>query len=169
MAPATTPSYTVPIQLRLDAEYIKAYHGMIKIGILIMAVINITTVNVSAVSNGITTFYNTTVSVGFWYTLILLFLFLFHVPEKFYRLPWLPVEIVGNALVGLTYFIASIMVMVVPDSSHTTAGLFGFITLAGYALGGFLKYKQYRNGDLAQGKPSPSRVTTIPQSSAFPA
>lgn len=141
--------------------------------IKIMALVNIITINVSSLSNGTTTYYNSTVSVGFWYTLIMLFLFLFHVPEKFYRMPWLPVEIGVNVLVGLMYFIASIMAILVPDAVHTIAGIFGFVTLAGYAYGGYLKFNQYRNGELAQGSLTTSRTTTTTtittQSSAYPA
>lgn len=137
--------------------------------IKIMALVNIITINVSSFSNGTTTFYNSTVSLGFWYTLIMLFLFLFHVPEKFYGIPWLPVEIGVNVLVGLMYFIASIMAILVPNATHTVAGIFGFITLAGYAYGGYLKFNQYRNGELAQGSLSSSRTTTTTQSSAYPA
>ncbi|CAO1364046.1 unnamed protein product [Diamesa tonsa] len=166
----TTSSSTIQPRLRFDADYIKTYSGMIKIALLIMALVNIITINVSALSNGTTTYYNSTVSVGFWYTLVMLFLFLFHVPEKFYRMPWLPVEIGVNVIVGLMYFIASIMAILVPDAAHTVAGIFGFITLAGYAYGGYLKFNQYRNGELAQGSLTSSRTTTTQQqSSAYPA
>lgn len=85
-------------------------------------------------------------------------------------MPWLPVEIGVNIIVGLMYFIASIMAILVPDVTHTVAGIFGFITLAGYAYGGYLKFGQYRNGELAQGSLSSSRTTTTTQqSSAYPA
>ena len=62
------------------------------------------------------------------------------------------------------------MAILVPDAVHTIAGIFGFVTLGGYAYGGYLKFNQYRNGELAQGSLSSSRTTTTTtQSSAYPA
>jgi hypothetical protein len=102
----------------------------------------------------------------------MLALYLFHFPEKFYTLPWLPVEIGGIFLTSLLYFIASLMTILVRDGLHTTAGVFGFITTGIYFYSGFLKYKQFKNGDLAQGTTTSRTVTTSnigQNASAFPA
>lgn len=102
----------------------------------------------------------------------MLTLYLFHFPEKFYTLPWLPVEIGGIFLTSLLYFIASLMTILVRDGLHTTAGIFGFITTVVYFYSGFLKYKQFKNGELAQGTLTSRSTTTSTfgqNASAFPA
>lgn len=100
----------------------------------------------------------------------MLILFLFHIPEKFYTLPWLPVEIGVLCIVTLMYFIASLMVILVSDVIHTVAGVFGFVTMGVYAYSGFLKFKSWKNGELAQGSLSRSTTTTTNvEASAYPA
>lgn len=99
----------------------------------------------------------------------MLLLFLFHVPEKFYTLPWLPVEIGVLCIVTLLYFISSLMVILVSDVAHTVAGVFGFITMGVYAYSGYLKFTAWKNGELAQGSMSKSTTTSsTTQASAYP-
>lgn len=124
----------------------------------------------SAENRGATSFFNTSLALGWWFTLIMLILFLFHIPEKFYTLPWLPVEIGVLCIVTLMYFIASLMVILVSDVIHTVAGVFGFVTMGVYAYSGFLKFKSWKNGELAQGSLSRSTTTTTNvEASAYPA
>lgn len=129
------------------------------------------TINVSAENRGATSFFNWTLGIGWWFTLVMLILYLFHVIEKFYTLPWLPIEIGVICIVSLLYFIASLMVILISDVAHTIAGVFGFITLAVYAYSGFLKFKAWKNGELAQGTLTRSTTTTTSSmpASAFPA
>lgn len=98
----------------------------------------------------------------------MLILFLFHVPEKFYTMPWLPVEIGVTSILTLLYFIASLMVILARDSAHTVAGIFGLITTGVFAYSGFLKFKAWKDGQIAQGTLVRS-TTTMTQSSAYPA
>lgn len=44
---------------------------------------------------------------GFWFTGILLVFYLFHIVEKFYKMPWLKIEFVFCALWTLLYVIAA--------------------------------------------------------------
>lgn len=127
------------------------------------------TINVTSFSNGTTSYFNTVLGIAWWYTLIMLILFLIHVPEKFYTLPWLPIEIGVICIITLLYFIASLMAILAPNAAHTVAGIFGFITTGGYAYSGFLKFKAWKNGELAQGTLSRSTTSTTTQASAFPA
>lgn len=135
-----------------------------------MGIINVITINVAPVWFPATGNFNATLSLAWWYTLIMLFLFLFHVPEKFYTLPWLPVEIGVTSIVTLLYFIASLLVILQRDTTHTVVGIFGFITTGGYAYSGYLKFVAWKNGMLAQGSMSRSTTTTTNiQASAYPA
>lgn len=102
----------------------------------------------------------------------MLILFLFHVPEKFYTLPWLPVEIGGIFLTTLLYFIISLIAVLKNDVVATIAGFFGLITTGVYFYSGYLKYKQWKNGELAQGSllsRTTATATISQQASAFPA
>lgn len=99
---------------------------------------------------------------------MMLLLFLFHVPEKFYTQPWLPVEIGVICIITLLYFIASLLVILVSDVAHTVAGVFGFITMGFYAYSGFLKFKAWKNGELAQGSLNRTRTATDVEATAYP-
>jgi hypothetical protein len=134
-----------------------------------VGIINLIIINVAPVWFPATGNFNATISIAWWYTLVMLLLFLFHVPEKFYTLPWLPVEIGVTSIVTLLYFIASLLVILQRDTTHTIGGIFGFITTAGYGYSGYLKFTAWKNGELAQGTMSRSTTTTTTQSSAYPA
>lgn len=118
---------------------------------------------------GATGFFNSTIGLGWWYTLIMLTLFSFHVPEKFYTIPWLPIEIGITSIITLMYFIASLLVILQHDAAHTVGGVFGFITTGVYAYSGYLKFNAWKNGELAQGTLTRSTTTSNTQASAFPA
>lgn len=97
-------------------------------------------------------------------------LYLFHVPEKFYRQPWLQVELGMHAIISLLLFISSLMVILTPDAVHTIAGVFGFLLLGIHFYEFYYKYQKFRNGELAQGSLTTTRsTTTTTQSSAYPA
>jgi len=155
-------------EIRFETDYLRTYHGMLKCGLLIMGIINVITINTTSFHNNSTDFYNTTLGFAWFYTLIMLILFLFHIPEKTYTLPWLPVEIGFICIFTLFYFIASLLALLAPHFAHTLAGLFGFITTLGYAYSGYLKFKAWKNGELAQGSLSQSNTAST-QASAFPA
>lgn len=133
-----------------------------------MGIINVITINATTYHSNSTSFFNTTLSFALFYTLIMLILFLFHIPEKFYTLPWLPIEIGAVCILTLFYFIASLMALLTSNVAHTIAGVFGIITTAGYAYSGYLKFKAWKNGELAQGSLNQSN-TAPTQASAFPA
>lgn len=99
----------------------------------------------------------------------MLVLFLFHIPEKFYTLPWLPIEIGVTCIITLLYFISSLIVILISTSTHTVAGVFGFITMGVYAYSGYLKFAAWKNGEIAQGTLNRAMTTTMTESSAYPA
>jgi len=155
-------------EIRFDTEYLRTYHGMLKCGLLIMGIINVITINSTSFRNNSTSFFNTTLSFALFYTFIILVLFLFHIPEKTYTLPWLPIEIGAICILTLFYFIGSLMALLAPNVAHTIAGIFGLITTTGYAYSGYLKFRAWKNGELAQGSLSQTN-TAQTQASAFPA
>jgi len=141
-----------------------SYHSQV------LGIVNVIIINTANQAPGARAFFNSALAIGWWYTLVMLLLFLFHVPEKFYTLPWLPVEIGATCLICLLYFISSLMVVLVNNATYTVAGIFGFITLAVYAYGGYLKFVAWKNGELAQGTlTSRTNTTVTTQASAFPA
>jgi hypothetical protein len=135
----------------------------------VCGIVNVITINVAPQWFVATGNFNTTLGIAWWYTLVMLLLFSFHVPEKFYTLPWLPVEIGVTSIVTLLYFIASLLVILQRDSTHTVAGIFGFITTAGYGYSGYLKFMSWKNGEIAQGSLTRSTTTTTTQATAYPA
>lgn len=59
--------------------------------------------------------------IAFWFTGILLGFYLFHLVEKFYRIPWLRIEFVFCALWTFLYLLASILAATVRDNPHSAA------------------------------------------------
>lgn len=98
--------------------------------------------------------------IAFWFTGILLGLYLFHIVEKFYKIPWLKMEFLFCALWTLLYLIASILATTVYDNPHSAAAFFGFVATVAYGLDAFLKWRGVRGGGLAQGTRVVSKQTT---------
>lgn len=88
---------------------------------------------------------------GFWFTGILLLLYVLHVVEKFQRVPWLKVELGYCALWVLLYLIAA-SVNIYRGGADSAAGFFGYVAMCIYAVDAFLKFKAWRSGELAQGQ-----------------
>ena len=129
-------------------------------------------INASSLQSGAASVFNVIASLAFFFTVSMLVPYLLHVPEKFYTIPWLPIEIGGIFLTTLLYFIASLMVILQRDGLHTATGVFGFITTGVYFYSGYLKYMKFKNGELAQGTLVSRSTTTAnisQNASAFPA
>lgn len=60
---------------------------------------------------------------GFWFTGIILVFYLFHIVEKFYKIPWLKIEFVCCALCTLLYVIAASLVVASIVESYKVAGV----------------------------------------------
>jgi hypothetical protein len=166
----TTSSTTHSIrpEIRFDTDYLRTFHGVLKGIALVLGIINVIII-ATAVWYGSNGFFNSVIGLSWWYTLVMLVFFLFHIPEKYYTLPWLPIEIGAICIITLLYFIASLMVILTSTAVHTVAGVFGFITTAVYAYSGYLKFQAWKNGELAQGSLTHSSTVTQSSPSAFPA
>lgn len=118
-------------------------------------------------------FFNTVAMTGFWFTGILLVFYLFHVIERFFRIPWIQIELVFCALWTLLYLIAAITVSTVNAGAFTAAAFFGFCAMVAYGYDTWLKFNAHRTGDIAQGQRRvvQQQQTVIQQQtpSAFPA
>lgn len=106
---------------------------------------------------------------GFWYTLILLLLYIFHVVEALDAVPWIFVEIVCTALISLLYLISSIIVVISIYAAHIIAGIFGFFTLLLYLFDLGWKYRMYLRGGVAQGSINHSSPPPPAPSTVYPA
>lgn len=167
---SSSRTHSIRPEIRFEIDYLKTMHGVLKGIVLVLGIINVIII-ATAVWYGANGFFNTAIGLAWWYTLVMLILFLFHVPEKFYTLPWLPVEIGVTCIITLLYFIASLMVILISTGTHTVAGVFGLITTAVYTYSGYLKFQAWKNGELAQGSLTNSTISThhVSSPSAFPA
>ncbi|CAB3380057.1 Hypothetical predicted protein [Cloeon dipterum] len=98
-------------------------------------------------------FFKSLSGIGFWFTGIMLLLYVFHVAEKFFRIPWLKIELGFCTLWTLLYLIASILCVDYAslDAAFGAAGFFGFCAMFAYGFDAYLKFQAVRNGELAQG------------------
>lgn len=60
---------------------------------------------------------------GFWFTGILLALYLFHIVEKFYQIPWLKIEFVFCAIWTGLYLIAACLAVSYHVEAYIAAGV----------------------------------------------
>lgn len=128
--------------------------------------------------------FNTVAMGGFWITGFLLAFYIFHVVEKFFRIPWLKIEFVYCALWTVFYLTAACLAVTLGNEAYVVAGvsnfviyksldtfcafqLFGFCGLAAYAFDAYLKYKAVKSGELAQGDRVISKQTTTMSSPAY--
>jgi uncharacterized membrane protein len=109
---------------------------------------------------------------GFWFTGILLVFYVFHVIERFFRIPWIQIELIFCAIWTLLYLIAAISVSTVNAGSYTAAAFFGFCAMVAYGYDTWLKFNAHRAGEIAQGERRVVQQQTVIQQqtpSAFPA
>lgn len=64
---------------------------------------------------------------GFWFTGVLLAFYLFHLIEKFYKIPWLKVEFIFCGIVALLYLIASALAAAAYAEAYAAAAVSFFI------------------------------------------
>lgn len=61
--------------------------------------------------------------IAFWFTGILLGLYLFHIVEKFYKIPWLKLEFGFCALWTFFYLVVSSLAASVHEDPHSAAAV----------------------------------------------
>ncbi|KAJ0181534.1 hypothetical protein K1T71_002256 [Dendrolimus kikuchii] len=156
-----TSSTTVQTNIRFDKSYLLTLPGILKCAQVFFSLVGFISVQVSHMNNAPKgSFYGWISMIAFWFTGILLGFYLFHLVEKFYKIPWLKMEFGFCALWTLMYLIVSILATTVHDNPHAAAAVFGFVAMVAYAIDAYVKYVAVRSGGLAQGSRVVSKQTT---------
>ncbi|CAK1550840.1 unnamed protein product [Leptosia nina] len=156
-----TSSTTVNTRIRFDKAYLTTVPGLLKIvqvGSSLLGFICILCSRLSSASKG--AYFSWISMIAFWFTGILLGLYLFHIVEKFYKIPWLRMEFLFASVWSVLYLVASILAITVGDNAHLAACFFGFVATLAYMIDAFLKFRSVRAGGLAQGTRVVSKQTT---------
>lgn len=82
---------------------------------------------------------------------LMLMFYMFHVVEKFFKIPWLKIEFGFYALWTLLYFIASILAVTFNSAAYTSAGFFGFLATFAYGYDAWSKWSLIQTGAIGQG------------------
>ena len=141
--------------------YIQTIPGILKAVVIALNLIGFICIEVSKFSHHSRgEFFNFVAMSGFWFSGLMLIFYIFHVVEKFFRIPWLKIEFGFYALWTLLYLIASCLAVFFGTSAYTAAGFFGFLAMVVYGYDAFLKYGLIRAGAIAQGNRTVEQTTT---------
>lgn len=156
-----TSSTTVQTNIRFDRSYLFTLPGLLKCVQVLCSLLGFICIQVSNFNNATKgSFFSWISMIAFWFTGILLGFYLFHLVEKFYKIPWLKLEFLFCAVWTLMYLIVSILATTVHDNPHSAAAFFGFVATVAYGADAYLKYVGARAGGLAQGSRVVSKQTT---------
>lgn len=110
-------------EIRYDPSYVRTKEGLLKIAVIIFNLVGFICIEVTSFSYiSRATFFNTVAMTGFWFSGIMLALYLFHVLEKFHKLPWVQIELIFYAVLAVLYLIASCLVAAYPvEAFHAAA------------------------------------------------
>lgn len=157
-----TSSTTVQTNIRFDPLYVRTAPGILKVVQVVSSLLGFICVQAARYQyRGYGSFYSWISMIAFWFTGILLGLYLFHLVEKFYKIPWLKMELGFCGLWALLYLLASsLVVSVYANAGYSAAAFFGYAAMFAYAIDAFLKYRAVQAGGLAQGARVVSKQTT---------
>ncbi|XP_053973509.1 CKLF-like MARVEL transmembrane domain-containing protein 4 [Hylaeus anthracinus] len=160
----TTTSTTTQPNIRFDTSYIRTVPGMLKVAQVAFNLLGF--ICITASSQGNTSrggWFNTVAMIGFWCTGILLVFYLFHIVEKFSKIPWLKVEFIYCAIWTAFYLLAAALAADYAKvvEAFGAAAFFGFCAMVAYGYDAWLKFQGVRSGALAQGQYSPKQVSTV--------
>lgn len=148
----TQTNTVVQPQIRYDPLYIKTVPGILKVICIVLNLVGFICIWCSSFSHlprG--EYFNFVAMFAFWFSGLLLAFYMFHVVEKFFKIPWLNIEFGFYALWTLLYFIASILAVTYNSAAFTTAGFFGFLATMAYGYDAWSKWQLVRAGAIAQG------------------
>lgn len=161
----TVTTSSSPISIRFDKSYIRTLPGMLKAAQAILDLLGFICISVAAGSySSRGNYFNTVAMIGFWITGTLLALYVFHVVEKFNRIPWLKIEMYFCGALSIFYFAAACVAAtsVSIDPGYGAGAFFGFCATAAYVYDAWLKFNGVRSGACAQGQhPSSKPVSTV--------
>lgn len=166
----TTSNTEVRPNIRFDASYVKTLSGLLKVAQVILNLLGFICITVSQYSNHSRGgWFNTVAMGGFWFTGILLALYLFHVVEKFFKIPWLKIEFIFCAIWTVFYLLAASLAADYARYSEAfgVAAFFGFCAMVIYGYDAWLKFNGVRSGALAQGERQISKQVSTVTSPAY--
>ncbi|GBP53186.1 CKLF-like MARVEL transmembrane domain-containing protein 4 [Eumeta japonica] len=169
-----TSSTVVQTNVRFDRSYLTTIPGILKIAQVVLNLLGFICIQTSYFSILSEYRYFSWISmIAFWFSGILLGLYLFHFVEKFYKIPWLKIEFGFCALWAFLYLVAASLAASSSskfnDNSSAAAAFFGFAAMLAYGIDAFLKWRAGRTGGLAQGSRVVSKQTTSEVSAPPPA
>lgn len=150
----TTTTTKVVYAPKFDPLYAKTVPGILKIVRMILDLLGFICVMSSGwlVYLSRTSWFSFVSMTGFWVTGVLLMLYFFHIIERSYFLPWMLMESIFCAIWIIFYLIASCLVAAYGfNEAYAAAAFFGFSSMIAYGFDAFLKFKGWRNGQVAQG------------------
>ncbi|RZC34410.1 CKLF-like MARVEL transmembrane domain-containing protein 8, partial [Asbolus verrucosus] len=157
-----TSNTTVQTDTRFDPSYIKTLPGILKIAQVVLNLLGFICIEVSGFSFHSRGSYFIFVSMtGFWFTGFLLLFYLFHIVEKFYKIPWLKIELVFCGLWAVLYLIASCLAATLGVEGFSVAAFFGFCAMVVYCADAYFKWRAIHDGQLAQGERVIQKQTTV--------
>jgi len=150
--PATSPQSPVAPQVSTREQtgihystiYLHTIPGALKCVCMACVLIGFLLIQFSQWSAiGIAQLYSTVAMIAFWFSGILLVLYLFHVIYVFHKIPWIKIEFFFCGAATLFLMLASALVAARGIALFTGAAFFGFVAMVAYGYDAFLKYKSY--------------------------
>ncbi|XP_015588164.1 CKLF-like MARVEL transmembrane domain-containing protein 4 [Cephus cinctus] len=166
----TASTTTVQPNIRFDPSYVRTIPGMLKVAQVVLNLLGFICITVSQFSRESRSgWFNTVAMGGFWFTGILLALYLFHVVEKFFKIPWLKIEFIFCTIWTIFYLIAAALVADYAKHSEAfgVAAFFGFCAMVAYGYDAWLKFNAAKSGALAQGERQVSKQVSTVTSPAY--
>ncbi|XP_063700389.1 CKLF-like MARVEL transmembrane domain-containing protein 4 [Culicoides brevitarsis] len=158
----TATRTVVSPQIRFDKLYIKTIPGILKATVIVLNLLGFICIECSKYSHHSRgEFFNFVAMCGFWFSGLMLIFYIFHVVEKFFRIPWLKIELGFYAVWTLMYLIASCLAVTFYPTAYVVAGFFGFLAMVIYGYETFLKWQLVQSGAIAQGSRTVEQVTTV--------
>ncbi|KAL5290099.1 CMTM4 family protein [Megaselia abdita] len=116
---------TVSPQIRYDPTYIKTIPGILKCACLVLNLVGFICIQCSGALSYHTrgSFFSTISMTGFWFTGIMLILYLIHICEKFYKIPWLKIEMYFDVSWTILYLIASSFAAALGNEAYAAAAV----------------------------------------------
>ncbi|VVC88822.1 unnamed protein product [Leptidea sinapis] len=156
-----TSNTMVNTRLRFDPSYLKTMPGVLKVVQTVLCLVGVICIVSSRLSNpGRDGYFIWTTMLAFWFTAILLVFYLFHIVEKFYKIPWLKMEFVLTSAWTLLILVAAILAVTVSDDAHIAGAVFAFVVTVAYGIDAYIKLRGVQAGGLAQGTRVISTQTT---------
>ncbi|KAF2898807.1 hypothetical protein ILUMI_07371 [Ignelater luminosus] len=156
-----TSNTRVQTNLRWDPSYIRRKEGILKAAQILLSFLGFICIQCTQYSvSSVGKWYSTVSMFAVWISAILLVFYLFHLIEKFYKIPWIKFELFYCGIIALCFLIASCMTATYASKAFQAGAFFGFSAMVAYTFDAYLKFLAMRSGELAQGERQISKETT---------